>query len=70
MAWFVIVVLGRQPEGLQDLIKLGLSYQQRAYAYVLLLDEDWPPFNDDHRQLSPGPAGPVLPAEPAAPAPR
>ena len=67
LAWFVIVVLGRQPEGLQDLIKLGLSYQQRAYAYVLLLDEDWPPFNDEQPQLTPGPPGPALPPDGPAP---
>ena len=70
LAWFVIVVLGRQPEGLQDLIRLGLSYQQRAYAYVLLLDEDWPPFTDDHAQLAPGPSGPPSRRDPSTPAPR
>ena len=47
LAWFAIVVLGRQPKGLQDMIALGMSYQQRATAYMALLTEDWPPFTDD-----------------------
>ena len=47
LAWFAIVVLGRQPKGLQDMTVLGVSYQQRAYAYFFLITEDWPPFTDD-----------------------
>ena len=47
LAWFAIVVLGRQPKGLQDMIGLGLSYHQRSSAYFALLTEDWPPFTDD-----------------------
>jgi hypothetical protein len=34
IAWFAIVILGRQPKGLQDMIALGTSYQQRAYTYL------------------------------------
>jgi uncharacterized protein DUF4389 len=47
LAWFAIVVLGRQPKGLQDMIGLGLSYHQRSSAYFALLTEDWPPFTDE-----------------------
>ena len=47
IAWFAIVLLGRQPKGLQEMIVLGTSYQQRAYAYLALITEDWPPFTDD-----------------------
>jgi uncharacterized protein DUF4389 len=54
LAWFAIVVLGRQPEALQSMIVLGLSYEVRAYTYFLLLDEAWPPFTD----------APALPAGP------
>lgn len=82
LAWFAIVVLGRQPKGLQDMIVLGMSYQQRAYAYMALLAEDWPPFTDDTTRrveepasfgaLPPTPAaagsGPEAPAAPASPA--
>ena len=34
IAWFVIVIMGKQPKGLQDMIVLGISYQQRAYSYI------------------------------------
>jgi uncharacterized protein DUF4389 len=67
IAWFAIVVLGRQPRGLQDMIVLGLSYQQRVYPYLALLTEDWPPFVDDHQQqVEPAPAFGAIPAAPPA----
>jgi Domain of unknown function (DUF4389) len=68
LAWFAIVVLGRQPKGLQDMIVLGLSYQQRAYAYMALLAEDWPPFTDDgQRQVEQqAPSFGALPSTPPA----
>jgi hypothetical protein len=68
LAWFAIVVLGRQPKGLQDMIVLGLSYQQRAYAYMGLITEDWPPFTDEPpRQVEPpAPAFGALPSTPPA----
>jgi hypothetical protein len=59
LAWFAIVFLGRQPKALQDMIQLGLSYQQRAYAYVLLITEDWPSFTDEPAAV--GPARPFAP---------
>jgi hypothetical protein len=62
IAWFVIVVIGRQPEGLQQMIVLGLSYEVRAYAYLLLLDEEWPPFMDAAQAES----EPVLPPDAGA----
>jgi hypothetical protein len=67
LAWFAIVVLGRQPKGLQDMIVLGMSYQQRAYAYMALLAEDWPPFTDDttRRVEEPSSFG-ALPSTPPA----
>ena len=43
IAWFAIVILGRQVKGLQEMIELGLSYQQRSMTYMLLLNEDWFP---------------------------
>jgi hypothetical protein len=74
LAWFVIVVLGKQPKGLQDMIVLGLSYQQRGGAYILLLTEDWPPFTDPEGGSIEGsttgsglPPAPTTTAPPAAP---
>jgi hypothetical protein len=63
IAWFAIVVLGRQPRGLQDMIVLGMSYQQRALPYLLLLTEDWPPFTDaEGGTLPSGRGGSLSPA--------
>jgi hypothetical protein len=62
LAWFAIVFLGRQPRALQDMIQLGLSYQQRAYAYVLLITEDWPSFTDELPAVGPGRPFAPLPA--------
>jgi hypothetical protein len=65
IAWFAILILGKQPRGLQDMIVLGLSYQQRAYAYALLVDEQFPPITGPEPALSAGPApGPPLPPAP------
>jgi hypothetical protein len=62
IAWFAIVILGRQPRGLQDMINLGVSYQQRASAYFALITEDWPPFTDDRtREVEPAAAFGALP---------
>jgi hypothetical protein len=74
-AWFVIVITGRQPKGLQDVIGLCVSYTMRAYALFSLLTETYPPFTDDHaRQIGePAPAAPLPggfepPAAPEVPA--
>jgi hypothetical protein len=68
ISWFAILILGRQPKGLQDMIVLGLSYQQRAYAYVMLVTEDWPPFLDPQAaSLAGGTGGSSLPPAPPAP---
>jgi Domain of unknown function (DUF4389) len=66
LAWFAIVILGRQPKGLQDMTALGVSYQQRAYGYFFLLTEDWPPFTDDTtgRTVEAAPAFGALPSTP------
>jgi hypothetical protein len=71
LAWFAIVFLGRQPKGLQDMIVLGLSYQQRATAYFALLTEDWPPFTDDTtgRSVEAAPAFGALASTPPAAGP-
>jgi hypothetical protein len=55
LSWFAIVALGREPKGLQEMTGLGLSYQQRSLAYVLLVSEDWPPFTDEGVVLESGP---------------
>ncbi len=46
-AWFVVVITGRMPQGLQDALVLAESFTARTDAYVLLLTETYPPFRDD-----------------------
>jgi hypothetical protein len=47
-AWFVIVITGRMPRGLFDLMVLANSYTARSDAYLFLLTETYPPFQDEH----------------------
>ena len=68
LAWFAIVVTGRQPKGLQDMTNLGFSYYMRASPYYALITEDWPPFSGDQRQVEQAPSGgPLPPGGPEAP---
>ena len=45
-AWFVVVVTGRLPRGLHDILVLANSYISRSDAYIYLLTETYPPFQD------------------------
>lgn len=53
LAWFVIVILGRMPEGLQRIVEFCLSYLLRAGVYASLLTEAFPPF-DGSPESAPG----------------
>src|SRR5262245_27753864 len=68
VAWLVIVITGKQPKGLQDILHFCVSYTARAYALFTLVTETYPPFNDEEPQQISEPA-PVtsLPAQEAAP---
>ena len=46
-AWFVIVITGKLPRGLFDLMVLANSYTARSDSYLFLLTETYPPFQDD-----------------------
>ncbi len=52
-AWVVGVILGRQPRGIFDGLQLGLAYQAKAAAYLLLLTETYPPFSNENPTLEP-----------------
>jgi hypothetical protein len=45
--WFVIVITGRRPEGLARLLVYVLRWCTRVNAYLLLLTDEYPPFNGD-----------------------
>jgi Domain of unknown function (DUF4389) len=46
-AWVVIVITGKLPRGLFDLMVLTNSYMARSDAYLFLLTETYPPFQDE-----------------------
>ena len=51
-AWVVSVVLGRVPRGLFDPMVLVNSYIARSDAYLLLLTETYPPFQDEQTRTA------------------
>jgi hypothetical protein len=53
-AWVMIIITGRQPEGIYDFNAGVLRYWMRTYAFQYLLTDEWPPFG-----LRPDPTYPV-----------
>ncbi len=51
-AWFVILVIGKMPRGLFDLMVLANSYTARSDAYLYLLTETYPPFQDEQTRAA------------------
>jgi hypothetical protein len=51
-AWIVIVITGKMPRGLFDLMVLANSYTARSDAYLLLLTETYPPFQDEQTRTA------------------
>jgi hypothetical protein len=58
-AWFVIVITGRLPRGLFDVMVLANSYTARSDAYLFLLTETYPAFQDEHTRSAGVESGPV-----------
>jgi hypothetical protein len=58
-AWFVIVVTGKMPRGLFDLMVLANSYIARSDAYLALLTETYPPFQDEQTRAAGTPGSPA-----------
>jgi hypothetical protein len=46
-AWVVILITGAMPRGLFDMMVLANSYIARSDAYLFLLTESYPPFQDE-----------------------
>lgn len=71
-AWFVIVISGRLPRGMFDVMSMATSYIVRSDAYIFLLTETYPPLEGGVTGPAPGrdaealPAPEVPEAEPAA----
>jgi hypothetical protein len=51
-AWFVILFTGKLPRGLFDLLVLANSYTSRSDAYLYLLTETYPPFQDEQTRTA------------------
>jgi hypothetical protein len=51
-AWFVILFTGKMPSGLHDVMVLGNSYTARSDAYLYLLTESYPPFQDEQTRAA------------------
>lgn len=51
-AWFVIVITGRLPRGLFDPMVLANSYMARSDAYLALLTQTYPPFQDEQTRAA------------------
>jgi hypothetical protein len=51
-AWFVILFTGKMPRGLFDLMVLANSYMARSDAYIFLLTETYPPFQDEQTRAA------------------
>ncbi|MCW2950924.1 MAG: hypothetical protein JWQ48_94 [Conexibacter sp.] len=60
LSWLVIVITGRHPRGLFDVMKFALVYEARAGAYLLLVTETYPPFSVDEGE-------PAMASSPPAP---
>ncbi|MGA8746742.1 MAG: DUF4389 domain-containing protein [Solirubrobacterales bacterium] len=51
-AWFVILITGRMPRGLFDMMVLANSYTARSDSYIYLLSETYPPFQDEQTRTA------------------
>ena len=60
-AWIVILITGKMPRGLFDMMVLANSYCARSDSYLYLLTETYPPFQDEQTRAagSAGCAGPL-----------
>jgi hypothetical protein len=47
LAWFAILVRGRAPQGLRDLIAYAIGYAAQAYSYLFLLTGRYPNSNPE-----------------------
>jgi len=46
ISWFTIVITGRQIVGIRQFTAFYLRWRVRALSYVMLLEDDYPPFGD------------------------
>ena len=68
IAWFAILFTGKLPEGLYRPIRSASAWQVRAFAYFLLISEDFPPIWVSEKDEAPrfAAVAAALPADPYA----
>lgn len=44
VSWLIVLFTGKMPEGIHGFQAMYLRYQNRAYGFMLLLTEEYPPF--------------------------
>jgi hypothetical protein len=62
IAWFHIVFMGRTSGGIHNSLTVGLAYQLRAIAYLLLVTETIPPISDQEPAANATPLPALAPA--------
>ncbi len=63
-AWIVILITGKMPRGLFDMMVLANSYCARSDSYLYLLTETYPPFQDEQTRAAGTGVEPPAPAAP------
>ena len=63
-AWVVIVLTGKMPRGLFEMMVLANSYTARSDAYIYLLTETYPPFQDAQTRAAGISSPPPPPGQP------
>jgi hypothetical protein len=70
VAWLTIVFRGYQPAGVHNALVFIYGWSARAWAYILLLRDEYPPVGDERSQVVDAPAaGGPAPATPGTSAP-
>ncbi len=59
ITWVWMVISAQHPEGLYKPLRAAVSYQVKAYAFWLLLTEDYPPFWTEEDEELAGFSGPA-----------
>jgi len=69
LAWLVILFMGHQPNGVQKILTISLSFQIRLSAWMCFLTEAWPTIDDPLSEGMPELAATAQPAPTEPPPP-
>lgn len=63
VSWFMIVIGGDHPSGIREFTRFYMRWRVRALAYLMLLEDAYPPFGDARYPASIEIADPVRPRD-------